>query len=77
VTATVHAMKALPLFVLSTALLGGCGVGETAVTAAADATAKAQEARQAQELEARVGRELDAAAKLDSESRRAAETAAQ
>jgi hypothetical protein len=62
---------------LSSLLLAGCGVGEVAVTAAAEGSAKAQEARQAQETEARVSRELDAAAKLDTQRRQAAESAAQ
>ena len=70
-------MKMLVSMTLSGLLLAGCGVGEVAVTAAAEGSAKAQEARQAQETEARVSRDLDAAAKLDTERRQAAESAAQ
>lgn len=46
---------------LSAALLSGCGVGETAVGAAAAGKAKAEEAKQAQQALQHVQQQLDAA----------------
>jgi hypothetical protein len=57
--------------------LNGCGVAETGAAAAAEATAKAQEAREGLKTEARVREQLDAAAKQDADRRNAADAASQ
>jgi hypothetical protein len=58
-------------------LLTSCGVAETGAAAAADATAKAQEAREGLKTEARVREQLDAAAKQDADRRNAADASSQ
>lgn len=70
-------MRAAILAVFLCGSLAGCGLGETASSVAAGGSAQAQQARQATQTEARVKQQLDAAAKLDSERRAAAEAAAQ
>ncbi len=65
---------ALVCIVLS---LTGCGVAETGAAAATAATAKAEEARQGLQTEARVREQLDAASKQAAEQRNAAESASQ
>jgi hypothetical protein len=57
--------------------LTSCGVAETGAAAATVAAAKAQEARQGLQTEARVREQLDAAARADAERRNSAEAAAQ
>jgi hypothetical protein len=52
---------------LVTALLSGCGLAETGATAAADAKAAAEEAKQGKALEEKVKRDLDAAQQTESE----------
>ena len=70
-------MKKLLAIVALGTCLSACGLGETAVSAAASGAAAAQEAKQAQATEARVVRDLDAAARLDNDRRHDAEAAAQ
>ena len=70
-------MNGLLLSLLSCALLAGCGLGETVVSAAAVAASQAEQAQQAKRTEARVSAALDAAAKVDAERRQAAEMATQ
>ncbi len=57
--------------------VAGCGLGETAISVGAGASAQTQQAQQATQTEARVKDQLDAAAKLDAERREGAEAAAQ
>jgi hypothetical protein len=53
---------------LAVALLSGCGLAETGATAAADAKAAAEDAKQGKALEDKVRRDLDAAQKKESDS---------
>jgi hypothetical protein len=57
--------------------LGGCGLGETAVSAAAGAGSQADQAKEALKTEARVKQQLDAAAALEAQQRQAAEAGSQ
>jgi hypothetical protein len=70
-------MKRLFPAIVLCALLAGCGLGETAVSAAAGGASQVKEAQQAKETEARIQAQLDAAAKVGAERRNAAEAAAQ
>jgi hypothetical protein len=67
------------LLVLSSIVLSlaGCGVAGTGTSAAAEATAKVEEARQGLKTEARVKEQLDAASKAAADQRNAAEAASQ
>lgn len=58
-------------------LLGGCGVSETAVTAAAVAKGQAQQAEQAKQQMDQFQKQLDAANRQADAQREAAESAAQ
>ncbi len=57
--------------------LTGCGVTDTAVTAAAGGSSQVREAKDARATEERVKQQVDAAIRLDAEQRRAAEAASQ
>lgn len=57
--------------------LSACGLGETAVSAAAGGAAEVEQAKAALKTEARVKEQLDAAAALDRQHRQAAESDAQ
>jgi hypothetical protein len=57
--------------------LAGCGVADTGAAAAAEAAAKAQEAHQGLQTEARVKEQLDAASKAAADQRNAADAASQ
>jgi hypothetical protein len=59
------------------ATLSGCGLAGTSVAGATAAASQVEQARQAKETEARVQRQLDAAAQLDADRRKAAETESQ
>lgn len=61
---------------LSAVMLPGCGVGETAVSAAAAGKAKAEEVRQAQQTMQQVQQQLDAANAQAASQRKALEDAA-
>jgi hypothetical protein len=67
-------LAALMLLVVSAA---GCGLTETVGAAATDATAKAQELKQAKATQARVQSDLAAAARASAEQRQEAEKASQ
>jgi hypothetical protein len=66
-------MIRLAALTLLVAALAGCGLTETVGSAATEASAKAQELKQAKATEARVKRELDAAARASAEQRQAGE----
>jgi hypothetical protein len=57
--------------------LSACGLGETAVSAAAGGAAEVEQAKAALKTEARVKEQLDAARTLDAQHHQAAEAAAQ
>ena len=57
--------------------LAACGVGETAISAAAGGASEAAQAKEALKTEARVKQQLDAAAALDAQRRQAADAASQ
>jgi hypothetical protein len=68
-------MKVLFLSMLACAALAGCGLGETAVSAAAGGASAAEQAKEGLKTEAQVKAKLDAAADLDRQQREAAEAA--
>jgi hypothetical protein len=70
-------MKRVILGFLACLPLAGCGVGETAISAAAGGASEAEQAKEALKTEARVKQQLDAAAALDAQRRQAAETSSQ
>jgi len=77
-----HEMKVLILatmacFTTMPCLLSGCGLGGTAVSAAAGGVSEAQEAKEARKTEDRVKQQLDAAAAVDAERRQAADAGTQ
>ena len=57
--------------------LAACGVGETAISAAAGGASEAQQAKEAKKTEARVKQQVDAAVALDAQRRQAAEAESQ
>lgn len=57
--------------------LAGCGLGETAVSAAAGGAAQAEQAKEALKTEEHVKQQLDAAATLDAQRRQAADAGTQ
>ena len=57
--------------------LAACGLGETAVSAAAGGASEAEQAKEALKVKTRMEQQLDAAATLDAQRRQAAEAAAQ
>ena len=59
------------------ATLSGCGLAGTSVASATAGASQVEQARQAKETEARVQKQLDAAAQLDADRRKAAETESQ
>ncbi len=70
-------MNRIILVVLACLTFSACGVGETAISAAAGGASEAAQAKEALKTEARVKQQLDAAATLDAQRRQAAETSAQ
>ena len=70
-------MKQAILGFLACLPLAACGVGETAISAAAGGASEAQQAKDALKTEARVKQQLDAAVKLDAQRRQDAETSSQ
>ena len=54
--------------------LAACGLGETAVSAAAGAATQVEQAKEGLRTEARVKQQLDAAATLEAQHRQAAES---
>jgi len=66
------------LFIFMACLtLAGCGLGETAVSAAAGAASQADQVKEALRTEERVKQQLDAAAALEAQQRQAAEASSQ
>jgi uncharacterized protein YceK len=57
--------------------LAGCGLGETAVSAAAGSASEVAQAKEALRIEARVKQQLDATATLEAQRRQAAEASSQ
>ena len=57
--------------------LSACGIGETAVSAAAGSASEIQQAKDGLKTEARVKQQLDDAAALEGQRRRAAEADSQ
>jgi hypothetical protein len=72
-----HEMERLILAFVACLTLAACGLGETAVSAAANGSSQAEQAKQALKTEARVKQQLDAAASVDAEHRQAADTSSQ
>ena len=70
-------MKLAILGLVTCLALSACGVGETAISAAAGGASEAAQAKEALKTEARVKRQLDAAAALDAQRRQAADAASQ
>jgi hypothetical protein len=72
-----HEMVRLILAFIGCLTLAACGLGETAVSAAAGASSQVEQAKEGLRTEARVKQQLDAAAALDAQHRQAAESDAQ
>lgn len=70
-------MKPIVFVFMACMTLAGCGLGETAVSAAASSGSQVEQAQEALRTEARVKQQLDAAAALDAEHRQAAEASSQ
>ena len=70
-------MKRMLFMFLACLTLAGCGLGETAVSAAAGAGSEAEQAQEALKTEARVKQQLDEAAALAVQQRQAAEASSQ
>jgi hypothetical protein len=70
-------MERLILAFAACLTLAACGLGETAISAAANGAAAAEQAKEAKKTEARVKQQLDAAASLDAQHRQAADTSSQ
>jgi hypothetical protein len=70
-------MKQMLFMIMACLTLAGCGLGETAVSAAAGAGSEASQAKEALRTEERVKQQLDAAAALAAQQRQAAEASSQ
>ncbi len=70
-------MQRLILSVVMCLPLAACGLGETAVSAAAGSASEIQQAKDGLKTEARVKQQLDDAAALEGQRRHAAEADAQ
>jgi hypothetical protein len=70
-------MKRVILGFLACVPLAACGVGETAISAAAGGASEAQQAKDALKTEARVKQQLEDATKLEAQRRQTAETESQ
>jgi uncharacterized protein YceK len=70
-------MQQVILAFMACLTLSACGLGETAISAAAGGAAAADQAKQAQQTEAHIKEQLDAAAALDAQHRQAAEASTQ
>jgi len=70
-------MKQVILGFLASLPLAACGVGETAISAAAGGASEAQQAKEGLKTEARVKQQLDAAVALDAQRRQDAEASSQ
>jgi hypothetical protein len=72
-----HEMQRVFLTFMVCLTLAACGLGETAVSAAAGAASEAEQAKEALRTEARVKQQLDAAATLEAQRRQAADANSQ
>ena len=70
-------MKRTVLACAACLTLCACGLGETAISAAAGGASEAEQAKQALRTEASVKQQLDAAATLEAQRRQAAEAGSQ
>jgi uncharacterized protein YceK len=70
-------MKRVLFMFMACLTLAGCGLGETALSAAASAGSQGTQAQEALRTEARVKQQLDAAAALEVQQRQAAEASSQ
>ena len=70
-------MKRVILAFMACLTLAACGLGETAVSAAAGGASEADQAKAALRTEARVKQQLDAAATLEAQRRQATDTSSQ
>jgi hypothetical protein len=70
-------MERLILAFVACLTLAACGLGETAISAAANGTSAAEQAKEAKKTEARVKQQVDAAVSLDAARRQAADTSSQ
>ena len=70
-------MKQVVLGLLACLTLAACGVGETAISAAAGGASEAAQAKEALKTEARVKQQLDAAVALDAQRRQDADSSSQ
>jgi hypothetical protein len=70
-------MERVILAFMACLTLAACGLGETAVSAAAGGASEAAQAKEALRTEARVKQQLDAAATLEAQRRQAADTSSQ
>jgi len=66
-------MVRLTLAILGCLSLAACGVGETAISAAAGAASQTEQAKEGLKTEARVKQQLDAAVAVDAQHRQSAE----
>ena len=72
-----HEMQRVFLTFMVCLTLAACGLGETAVSAAAGAASEAEQAKEALRTEARVKQQLDATATLEAQRRQAADASSQ
>jgi hypothetical protein len=70
-------MKRVILAFMACLTLAACGLGETAVSAAAGSASEAEQAKAALRTEARVKQQLDTAATLEAQRRQAADSSSQ
>jgi uncharacterized protein YceK len=70
-------MQRILLALMVCLTLCACGLGETAISAAAGGASEAEQAKEALKTEARVKQQLDAAATLEAQRRQAADAAPQ
>ncbi len=70
-------MNKLLILVAVLAPLAGCGLAEVGVAGGASAASKAEEVKQAQQTEARMQKQIDAAYGQAAEQRKAAEAASE
>ena len=66
-------MERVVIIVLMCLTLAACGLGETAVSAAAAGASEAAQAKEASKIEAHVKQQIDAAATLEAQHRQAAD----
>jgi hypothetical protein len=72
-----HEMQRVFLTFMVCLTLTACGLGETAVSAAAGGASEAAQAKEALRIEARVKQQLDATATLEAQRRQVAEASSQ